>query len=400
MKNRQQPHAETAASAARSSHSFRKRQRPRPNMTRAREGPLLLRNWFLRALGFSRRDQGIFLLALATLIVPNALFGLYIAPWMWTHANPPSVIIWALLLLSTFSMHLTTSLLEPGYLPKNLDAPTNSAPVPATRPLSSLQCSIQQPPGELQPQVLPPNYPFNGEFITDVRSVLVNGWDVKIKYCVTCRTWRTPRCSHCSTCGRCVEVFDHHCPYVGTCVGKRNYRFFYFFLVSVLTLAAYVFACSLAMLVIESFSLTGGFWSSVQHHPVNTALVIFCFVIMMSLCSLTMYHTILILQNMTTHDQMRESGYKFRQANSTAPYDQGSVLENCWYVLCRPIEASKVGNWQPLALDIPTSTDTATLRIDIDCRSSISDAASAAISTGSQPTNIFAVIIAACNDGS
>lgn len=59
---------------------------------------------------------------------------------------------------------------------------------------------------------------------------VVNDKLTKIKYCHTCDIYRPPRAVHCGICNCCIERLDHHCPWLGTCVGKRNYKYFIVFI--------------------------------------------------------------------------------------------------------------------------------------------------------------------------
>lgn len=102
------------------------------------------------------------------------------------------------LVLQILALLLLTSGRDPGIIPRNLHPPEPEGYDGST-----------EVGGGQTPQIRLPR----------VKDVVVNGFSVKIKYCDTCMLYRPPRCSHCSICNNCVERFDHHCPWVGQCIG-------------------------------------------------------------------------------------------------------------------------------------------------------------------------------------
>ncbi len=38
--------------------------------------------------------------------------------------------------------------------------------------------------------------------------------------------YQPPGAVHCPDCNVCIQGFDHHCPWMGTCIGEKNYTLF------------------------------------------------------------------------------------------------------------------------------------------------------------------------------
>ncbi|TNN86093.1 Palmitoyltransferase ZDHHC18 [Liparis tanakae] len=159
------------------------------------------------------------------------------------------------------------------------------------------------------------------------KEILINQQVVKLKYCFTCKMFRPPRTSHCSLCDNCVERFDHHCPWVGNCVGKRNYRFFYTFIVSLSFLTAFIFGCVTTHLALRAQGGKG---------------LVFALQEIWSILGLSGFHTYLVASNLTTNEDIKGSWSGKSGEDVSNPYSQRNIFINCCSVLCGPMPPSLI----------------------------------------------------------
>jgi len=149
------------------------------------------------------------------------------------------------------------------------------------------------------------------------------------KWCETCGLYRPLRTSHCSICDACVVEFDHHCPWVGNCVGKRNYKYFFTF----------VLTNTIAIVFVTILSMIDLYFLYTENNLISWRggiTLIFCVLLpgllSLSVGSLTCYHIYISGTAFTTNEALKNSYGSGRKS----PFDRGAFITNIIYRVYPP----------------------------------------------------------------
>ncbi|KAE8289752.1 putative palmitoyltransferase ZDHHC14 [Larimichthys crocea] len=275
------------------------------------------------------KQTGVFYLTLVLILVTCGLFFTFDCPFLAQHLTPVIPVIGGVLFMFVLGTLLRTSFSDPGVLPRA----TADEAADLERQIDVANGSTGYRP--------PPR----------TKEVVINGQTVKLKYCFTCKIFRPPRASHCSLCDNCVERFDHHCPWVGNCVGRRNYRFFYMFILSLSFLTIFIFAFVITHIILRSHR--SGFLNALKDSPASVLEVVVCFFSVWSIVGLSGFHTYLISSNQTTNEDIKGSWSSKRGKDNYNPYSHGNIFTNCCAALCGPLPPSLIDRRGFIQSDAP-----------------------------------------------
>lgn len=281
------------------------------------------------------RNNGVFYFTVVLIVVTSGLFFAFDSPYLYKTVSPAVPLIGAWLFIFVMSTLLRTAFSDPGIVPRA-----------SAEEAAYIEKTLETPNQDSQTYRPPPR----------VKEISINGQTVKLKFCFTCKIFRPPRASHCSMCDNCVERFDHHCPWVGNCVGKRNYKFFFMFLVSLSIYCCYLFAFVVTHLVMLSQGEDNSFISAMKQSPASILEAIICFFSIWSIVGLTGFHSYLVGSNQTTNEDIKGSFSSRSGQGNVNPYSRGSVLENCAEVLCGPLQPSLI-NRRGVIIPEPPESD-------------------------------------------
>jgi hypothetical protein len=170
------------------------------------------------------------------------------------------------------------------------------------------------------------------------------------QHCLVCRINRPARAKHCYKCNRCVMKYDHHCMWLGTCVGKRNQAAF----------VAYLYTQTwLIMLAghhcLTAFSLTrldeGDLWQLGTLAIMAVLALNGCFV-----GCLAGFHTYLACTNQTTYEVARHYKLSCFSKRHNRPFDRG-LRANLAEFICPASDNERACSSEPKDQLLPVWVD-------------------------------------------
>ncbi|PKI56002.1 hypothetical protein CRG98_023589 [Punica granatum] len=187
------------------------------------------------------------------------------------------------------------------------------------------------------------------------------GTQIRTFTCGYCSIEQPPRAKHCHDCDKCVLQFDHHCVWLGTCIGQRNHCRFWWYLCeeTALGLWTVILYCSYL-----KTSIARAWWRDV----IMILLLITLIIALIFLLLLLLFHSYLILTNQTTYELVRRRRIPYLRSvpERVYPFSQG-ICRNLYNFCCARTSITDLERL-PTALEIEEKSRPYTCCDFLTCR--------------------------------
>ncbi|KAH6755932.1 DHHC-type zinc finger family protein [Perilla frutescens var. hirtella] len=146
--------------------------------------------------------------------------------------------------------------------------------------------------------------------------------------CPYCNIIQPPRAKHCHDCDKCVLQFDHHCVWLGTCIGQGNHCRFWWYICEETALSLWTSILYIGYL--ES-NILKAWWADIILILLLAALSI----TLIFLLLLLLFHSYLIMTNQTTYELVRRRRIVYLRGipERVYPFNEG-VRRNLYLFCC------------------------------------------------------------------
>ncbi|CAF0939077.1 unnamed protein product [Brachionus calyciflorus] len=255
---------------------------------------------------------------LVLLFVPSAFHLGFDAPYLSTHVTVALPIIGFFMGFISFANYFMCAFMDPGFLPR----------------ATAEEAYQIEKDNNISVDLSGSYYPTPKNKVISIK-----GCSYEMKFCTTCKFYRPPRVVHCGVCNMCVERFDHHCPWVSNCVGKRNYKQFYLFLITTAILCIYAVALSATAFGLRVSKLPVG--EAFRDSVVSILIGLYSAFVGLNMIAMSGAHTFYLLNEKTTNERLKNR-WKTKDNKPINPFSRGNMFRNFIYILCRSIEPKTI----------------------------------------------------------
>jgi hypothetical protein len=165
-----------------------------------------------------------------------------------------------------------------------------------------------------------------------------------VRFCKPCGAFKPPRVAHCKQCAQCICMYDHHCPFIGGCLGFANRKAFQLFLWytvvgSAFSIALYCWRLVAVMSALSRAMSPGSSFIDVSGRRYLIASMIMIiiqfvilFIVVFAVGSLAVHQFNMLLLNTTTVEYRQYRNERRDASEAGRPfrwrYDHGSGLAN------------------------------------------------------------------------